>query len=220
MLIGAVDTSTYHVSAGIVDSDTGPLSVASLEARDRSLPVILPTIDRALALARKQVEEVHLWAVVTGPGSWTGVRLGVTTVKTLALATGAGVTGVGTLDARVEGIRYVDRPVLAAVASRKGSVFIARYDCSGATPRLLSGPVQVLEGELVAEPAETLFVGDVPPAFGDRLGTVAPWEPISPLMVARLAQRRVDSAGLTDVHTLVPTYLEEPLLTERKRGLA
>lgn len=220
MLIGALDTSTSHVSAGIVDSDSGLLSVASLAARDRSLPVILPTIDTALALARKPVEDVRLWAVVTGPGSWTGVRLGVTSIKTLALATGAGVTGVGTLDARVEGIRYVNRPVLAAVASRKGSAFIARYDCSGGTPRLLSRPVQVPEGELAAEPAETLFLGDVPPGFGDHLGTVAPWEPLSPLMVARLAQRRVEADGLTEVHTLVPTYLEEPLLTERKRGLA
>ncbi len=220
MLIGALDTSISHVSAGVLDTDRGLLSTISVAARDRSLPVILPTIDRALALAQTPVTDLDLWAVVTGPGSWTGVRLGVTTVKTLAFTTGAAVTGVNTLDARVEGLRYVDRPVIAAVMSRKGIVFVARYDCSGAIPHAVSEPVRVGGDDLLAEPAETLFVGDLPPAVTGRLDGVALSEPIRPLMIAALARRRWETEGPTDVHNLIPTYLEEPVLTERKRGAA
>lgn len=132
----AIDTAGDHgVVAVTVDGEVR----AELHARTRARhgETLLPTIERALAIAELDVASIDLLAVGLGPGSFTGVRIGVSTAKGLALARGTPVVGVRTT-------RVVERGLFGAlrvpvVDAHKGEVFVAVYeaDARGAlTPRL------------------------------------------------------------------------------------
>src|SRR5581483_7853625 len=114
MVVVGVDTSGDRVGVGVI-ADGIPIAETLIPAENRSLPRILPAIDRVLVDASRSIRDVDLFSVVVGPGSWTGLRLGVTTVKTLAYALGAPAVGTDTFTALAYGVRYAGRPVIAVV---------------------------------------------------------------------------------------------------------
>ncbi|MCL2726282.1 MAG: tRNA (adenosine(37)-N6)-threonylcarbamoyltransferase complex dimerization subunit type 1 TsaB [Polyangiaceae bacterium] len=98
MKIGAIDTST---SLGSVVLAEGDEIVVSLERRVSNAhgESLLPMIDDALKAASWSPRDVERWAVDIGPGSFTGVRIGVATVKGIVMGTCAELVGVGSLEA-------------------------------------------------------------------------------------------------------------------------
>src|SRR5690606_30278019 len=101
--------------------------LAELHARTRARhgETLLPTIERALLIAGFDIASIDLLAVGLGPGSFTGVRIGVSTVKGLALARGTPLVGVRTARVVARGLCGALRvPVIDA---HKGEVFVAAY---------------------------------------------------------------------------------------------
>jgi tRNA threonylcarbamoyladenosine biosynthesis protein TsaB len=123
----AIDTSgDLGVVAVTVDGEVR----AELHARARSRhgETLLPTLERALALAELGIESIDLLAVGLGPGSFTGVRIGVSFVKGLALARGTPLVGVRTTRVVARGLFGALRaPVIDA---HKGEVFVALYQAA------------------------------------------------------------------------------------------
>ena len=97
MIVLGLDTSGYANAIGIADGEK-VLADVQYEARNDSLEKIVLNIDEALGGASLTLEEVAGIGVGMGPGSWTGIRVGVTVAKMLAMATGKPVAGITTFE--------------------------------------------------------------------------------------------------------------------------
>ena len=110
----AVETSTSVMSVALFD---GATLVGSLEREGRG-EIIVSLIDELLRGRGASVRDVTRWAVDIGPGSFTGVRSGVATVKGIAFATGAEIVGVTAFDALAEG-----KDAITLLDAGKGEVY-------------------------------------------------------------------------------------------------
>jgi tRNA threonylcarbamoyladenosine biosynthesis protein TsaB len=157
MIVLAVDTTTARESVAVVSDGQvrGEVRVFSSDTHSRRLVPAIEFLLAQLALAPSALEG---FAVTSGPGSFTGLRVGLSTVQGLALGAGRPCFAASALDvlaARVAGAA----PHLAAVMdAHRGEVFAALYD-AGARP--LRPPVATaLEPWLRTLPPRVAFVGD------------------------------------------------------------
>jgi tRNA threonylcarbamoyl adenosine modification protein YeaZ len=147
VLLLAFDTATPAVTAAVLDTETGRVLAAAdqVDAR-RHGELLLPTVDAVLREAG--VTKHQLGAVVTGtgPGPYTGLRVGLATAAALGHALGIPAHGICTLDgiAHAAHLRQVEGPFVVATDARRKEVYWARYDADGVR----------VEGPAVDRPAE------------------------------------------------------------------
>ena len=127
MIVLGIDTSGYVNAVGVSD-DYRVLADFSFPARTDSLEQIVDNIDSTLKRAGLGLKDVGGIGVGLGPGSWTGIKVGVTVGKMLAFSTGKPVAGIPTLEALAYGARE-ESPLVYAVISAgvKDTVYAARY---------------------------------------------------------------------------------------------
>jgi tRNA threonylcarbamoyladenosine biosynthesis protein TsaB len=124
--LAAIDTSTALGSVALFEGGT----LVAEDARRVSNAhgeSLLPMVDALFARLGWRPRDVARWGVGVGPGSFTGVRIGVATVKGIALATGAEVVGVTSLDAIAWGVHAAAEEgdaVASVVAAMKGEIFL------------------------------------------------------------------------------------------------
>ncbi|MEO0362854.1 MAG: tRNA (adenosine(37)-N6)-threonylcarbamoyltransferase complex dimerization subunit type 1 TsaB, partial [Pseudomonadota bacterium] len=114
---------------------------------------LFPLIEAALAEAGRGYSELELIAVCTGPGNYTGARIGVAAARGLAFSTGARAVGVDRFAALAEGRQG---SVAVALVGRGGGIHVARFEDGAATMRPLT--IRPEEGAAYADGA--LVVGD------------------------------------------------------------
>lgn len=153
MKILAFDTSLGGCSAAVAVSGDGPPSVTGqFELRERQhAETILPMIEEVLAQARLDWNALDAIAVTSGPGSFTGVRVGVATARGFALALGKPLIAANSLDVLARQVADVESGATGdfavAVDARRGEVYFATYD---ERAKRLSQP-QALKPEQAAE---------------------------------------------------------------------
>ncbi len=113
MIVLGIDTSGYVNAVGVVDGSR-VLVDNTFPARTDSLEQIVPNIETALKNAGLTLKDVQGIGVGLGPGSWTGIRVGVTVGKMLAFSTGRPVGGVSTLEALAFSVRH-EAPLICSV---------------------------------------------------------------------------------------------------------
>jgi N6-L-threonylcarbamoyladenine synthase len=221
----AFDTATDHVALAIgrIEADRSPEVVLErdFEAPRASLSRLLPEVQEALSRAGCSKSDISGVVVGRGPGSFTGVRIGVATAKGLAHALGVPLWGVGTLDAIAW--RHAEHEGLLGVVgdAMRGEVYPALFDISGGTvvrreeDRVLKPEDAVAEWERL-DPSPDLLAGDgldrYEPLFADAFGAeaIAPrhcWAPSGrSLLVAFADARARDVAGDGDPGALLPIY--------------
>lgn len=131
-LILAVETATSAVSVALL---RGEARVGEWTCEGTGAPAerLLPAIDALLTREGVALAAVEAFAVSVGPGSFTGLRVGIATMKGLAFATGLPVAAVPTLAALALGGRDGRAPVAALLDARRGEVYAAVYRPDGAT---------------------------------------------------------------------------------------
>ena len=144
MLVLGVDTSLPLLSVALV-ADERTLGSISLEGQGSRNEKLLPAIDWLLAEASIDRKAIDLYAVTRGPGSFTGVRIGLATVQGMALALGKPVCAMSTHEAIAEG-----RVVIADDAGR-GEFYVSSYDAG----REIEAPHLARE-----VPSGALMIGD------------------------------------------------------------
>ncbi len=182
---------------------------------------LLALCHEALAEAGASFVDVARIGAGVGPGTFTGMRIGVATGRALAHATGAELVAIGTLDALAEAARVTEgsdpsvTPVAAVLDARRGEAFVAVYDAEG---RRVLGP-EARKPEGLGDLHAALAVGDGAVRFRDRLEAagvaVAPDD--SPLhRVAAGPLCRLAATGFPiDRDALVPDYVRPPDATPR-----
>jgi tRNA threonylcarbamoyladenosine biosynthesis protein TsaB len=137
MVVLGVDTATPDAVVG-VSADGRPLREAQVapgeEGRPNHAQVLLPEIDRSVETAGGW-ERIERIAVGIGPGSFTGLRIGIATARALAQARELPIAPVGSLQALARGISRDERgnrqPALPVIDARRGEVFAGLYDHDG-----------------------------------------------------------------------------------------
>jgi tRNA threonylcarbamoyladenosine biosynthesis protein TsaB len=127
LIVLGLDTSGYANAVGVVDGDS-VLADASFPARTDSLEQIVANIDDVLKGAGLTHDKVQGIGVGLGPGSWTGIRVGVTVGKMLSFASGKPVCGIPSLETLAYMARGQSLPVYAIISVGVGdAVYAARY---------------------------------------------------------------------------------------------
>ncbi len=136
----AVDTSTSRVGAAVLSGDADPVS-AGAEGPRAQTELLAPLVERVLADAGVTPRDLTAVAVGTGPGPFTGLRVGMVTAVTMGYALGVPVHGVCSLDALAEqAAATVDGELLVATDARRREVYWARYTASGGRAHRVSDP--------------------------------------------------------------------------------
>jgi tRNA threonylcarbamoyladenosine biosynthesis protein TsaB len=130
MKLLAVDTTSYAGSVAILDGDElrGLIGIHAVPGHAERL---LPTIDSLLRELALSLREIEAFAVAAGPGSFTGLRIGISTVEGLAYSLGRRVVGVPSLEATAYRFRYRSGLVASFLDARRGEVFAALYRADG-----------------------------------------------------------------------------------------
>ena len=195
--------------------DDGSLRAVSLFESKRSLSRrLLGEVDGLLTRNSLTLEDMTAFAVGLGPGSFTGVRVGVTTAKTLAQVTGKPLVGVGTLDAYASVLKRLNGPFMPILPSRRGEVYAALYEREECLEAPFAASLEAVSARLAAIP-KAFLCGDVtqlPNWHGPALSQ--PWPP--PEGLAQIAARRLQNSDADDPFGLVPLYVVAPAISTPK----
>ncbi len=127
MRVLAVDTTGAHGSVGIVDGGELQGLIGIRETSPRHAESLLPTIDRLLHFLSLRLEDIDSFAVAVGPGSFTGLRIGIAAVEGLSFAAGKPAAGVSALEATAFRFRHADGLVVPLIEAYRGEVYGAAY---------------------------------------------------------------------------------------------
>ena len=134
MRVLAVDTSTMAGGVALVDGER-VIGESLLDVRTTHSERLMLAVDRVLGDAGWAPRTLDGLAVAIGPGSFTGLRIGVAAVKGLALALKCPVAAVPTLDAMAAQLPWASRPVCAILAARRDEVYASLYRWDGSAMR-------------------------------------------------------------------------------------
>jgi tRNA threonylcarbamoyladenosine biosynthesis protein TsaB len=206
VLLLAFDTATPAITVALHDGERALAETTTLGAR-RHGETLTPSIAGVLAEAGVCLDAVTAVAVGTGPGPYTGLRVGVMTARALGAAMGVPVYGICTLDAIAHAVVssgecQLSGPFVVATDARRKEVYWACYAAEGTR---LSGPAVNRPAEL---PPGMLAAGSggrlYPEAFG---GLLEPQYPPASALAALAARRIADG---TDLLAPQPLYLRLP----------
>ena len=188
---------------------------------------LMPAVDAAMRASGLTCADIDAFAAVAGPGSFTGVRIGIYTAKGLAHAAGKPCAAVDALEALAMNFYGFGGLVCPILDARRGQVYCALFDASSGMPRRVAPDAAVALGELLArlpEDRTVMFAGDGLPLHGpaivERLGARAMLAP------ANLCDLRADAAcalaaarpeAWMPAGELQPVYLRAPQ-AERERN--
>jgi len=226
MLVLGIETSTRQGGVAIVGEDH-VLCETVLNVEVTHSERLLPAVDRALDEARITLDGLGGIAVSIGPGSFTGLRIGLSTAKGLAYATGLPLVGVPTLEAMAWTLPAARWQVCPVLDARKQEVYAAlfRHEPEGlrrVTEDAALPPEDLCR--LIRNP--TLFLGDGADAYGalfrERLGDKMLLPPLAsrgarPACVAELGRRRLLRGERDEPDSLVPRYLRPSEAELRRR---
>lgn len=217
MKILAADTSTVSGSVALLDGETltGEWVLHSAQTHNRRL---LATVEFLLTQAGWRLGEVDGFAVTTGPGSFTGLRIGLTTVKTLAWTLKKPFIGISSLDVLAAPFGFASMPVSTLLDARKNELYFALYHPDGRGGVRRVGHYEAIPPEdvpgRITQP--TIFCGDGWVLAGDllrrRLGDLAVGAPgfchaIRASVLGEMARKRLLAGESEDPMTAVPLYV-------------
>ena len=227
MLILALETSTLTGSVALVEAplreDASFRGEKILAEYTLNLPGthserLMPAIDHLLLEASRSVSEIQGIALALGPGSFTGLRIGVSTVKGLAYALRAPVVGVSTLGALAQNVRFVSSLICPVLDARKKEVYAAlfRGDGEGNLHKISEDWVLSPENLCSRIAEKTIFLGNGVEVYGETfkrsLGPHALFAPPELSLpraahVARLSLAKFKSGQTLDVFSFTPVYV-------------
>ena len=219
MLTLAIDTSTKTASIALLEDDV-VLSEVFINLNLHHSVTLLPAMENLTRVAGTTPDRADLLACTTGPGSFTGLRIGISTVKGLALATGRPVVGVSTLDALALNLVPSSMTICPMLDAGKKQVWTAIYRIGRKgipekTGKELVTDVEKFLRDLDRE-EEIIFVGDGAIKYSSLIGEILPERSflatghhqfIRAAAVGMLGRRKFNDGDILDFITFTPLYL-------------
>ena len=220
-MILAINTSTLQFSLALLKRD-GVIAAEQLMFRKKgNFGSLMPAVDYLLSVSEARPGDLSAIAIATGPGSFTGLRIGISLAKGLCHALQIPLVGVSSLEALASQIPFAKYPIIPLLRSRKGEVFTARFILKNDHQLTrLQEDVSIKLTDLVATVREPAFIiGDgfeeQASVFGGKTKgeiILAPpqcWN-LRASSVGTLGLRRFSRNDLDDPYGIKPVYLRPP----------
>lgn len=218
MKILAIETSAKSVSAAVVENGV-PLASAYQNMGLTHSRTLMPLVDGMLSAAGLRVQDMDLLAAANGPGSFTGLRIGVSALKGLAWALEKPCCGVSTLAAMARNLAHMEGLIICAMDARRNQVYNALFLAHDGVltrqcPDRAIGLAELAE-EIKNRPEPKFVVGDgAGLCYNHLLEQDVPCRMVPPQLVMQnavgvaLAAEEMAAAGqVTTARDLVPVYL-------------
>ncbi|MCX5694116.1 MAG: tRNA (adenosine(37)-N6)-threonylcarbamoyltransferase complex dimerization subunit type 1 TsaB [Candidatus Omnitrophica bacterium] len=168
MKILGIDTTTARLCLGLhVD---GKFYEYSLETGRNLSALLVPTIQRVLSAVGLKVSDIDYFACGLGPGSFTGIRIGLATIKGLSVIKNKPVIGISTLDILAKNAQLDDRLIITAVDARRSLIYCSSYrHVQGKLQRKSAYALLSLDELIERFPGKSVILGDAVALYGDAL---------------------------------------------------
>jgi tRNA threonylcarbamoyladenosine biosynthesis protein TsaB len=223
----AIETSGRHGSAASLQGDADGsrlVNKVALGGEQRTAQALAPAIQDLLRHSQWPPDSVELVAVAVGPGSFTGLRIGVTTAKAFAYAVGAEVIGVNTLVALAHQATGSNRTLWTVLDAQRQELFVAKFARNDLRQWRIEQPTLILpQNDWLAElgPGDGV-TGTALMRLGDRIPPevqiVPPefWQPMAEA-VGHVAWRQYQAGQRGDIWQLMPQYYRASAAEEKKQ---
>ena len=197
----AITSSTAVVGVAVAAGGS-VVAFEEITTDRRHAEELAPMVQRVMAAANLELGDLDALAVDVGPGRFTGLRVGLATVRSLAFALDLPVVGLTSLEILAAG--QPDRAVTAVIDARRAEVFQQSFNIDGSTSPALVGPADELAARIASA---DVVVGDGGDRYHELYGArlLADQAP-SASVLALLATEREAKPG----RTIEPVYLREP----------
>jgi len=221
MTILAIDTSSTVATAAVMRGETllGELILNNGKTHSQKL---MPLVNELFKGLDMDIGEIDLFAASVGPGSFTGLRIGIVTIKAMAYSAGKPVISVPTLDALAVNACSFKGLICPIMDARNKQVYTALYRPDIKVPQRITEYMGITVDELsqliLEQNQEAIFVGDAVGLYEDyfktRLGELCTIAPSSLRLqraacVAQVAMERANEGKLESCFDMKPFYLRK-----------
>lgn len=218
----SISTATQQFSVALVKEQGALVAETTFFGGSKKFRPLMPAIHHLLGSAKTDVRKVTSLAVATGPGSFTGLRIGLSVAKGICQGLQIPIIGVSSLEAMASQLPFTPYKICPVIDSRKGEVFAALFRWSEeeegtvrvkkdtslrveALPEFTEGPAVFLGNDLQTQGPS------ITEALGQRAVLAPPhlWT-LRAAAIGYVGLRLAREKGFDDLHRLVPSYLRPP----------
>ena len=234
MKVLAVETSTMLGGVAVVDDSAGLVAEVRLNVKSTHSERLMTEIDHILKQSGLEISEIDVFAVSIGPGSFTGLRIGLSTVKGFSFATGKPIVAVPTLEALAWSLPYCRYPVCTLLDARKKEVYAALFLWEGKGFVRIIDEVSLNINKLLEKiganetPGETvLFIGEgallykeiIKEAMREKAILPSPEKMVpSPANVASIGMQKALRGEFSEPVSLIPFYIRRSEAEIKRKG--
>lgn len=221
MKVLAMDTSAIVATVAVMEDDKLICEIILNHKKTHSQK-LMPMVEEALMRSELTLQDIDVFSAAAGPGSFTGLRIGISTIRALAQAMGKKVVGVNTLDGLAFNVPFFPGRICPIMDARREQVYTAVYRWEQGrmerTSEYMGLALEEYLEQLEKEEGPILFLGDGVPVHRDfilqRLGKKAFLAPASCQLqraasIAALAMERARQGETKDPMELEPFYLRK-----------
>jgi len=175
----------------------------------RHSSLLVPTIEKLLKKAGVKLNKIDCFCISAGPGSFTGLRIGVTTIKGLGFALNTPIVAVPTLDVIACNVKNFKGIVCPVLDARKNKVYACFYKSDGKNMKRISKYLLISAEELMKKSGQydnVVFLGDALHLIGKPENKKINWHPRADI-AAKLGMEYFKNNKLTSAEDLEPMYL-------------
>jgi tRNA threonylcarbamoyl adenosine modification protein YeaZ len=222
-MILAIDASTDNASLALVQEGR-VLAEANWRCEQNHSVELLPRLARLLDEAKADIKSVSAVIVARGPGSFNGLRVGISTAKGLAFSLGIPIVGIGSLEVVAYEHAETGLPVCPVFNAGRGEIAAAVYQNKDSNwSQLVAEHITTVDTLCSGINSKTIFCGEFVSQIAGELkkrlkekAVIAATNPPRARLLAELGKRRLDAGDYDDVATLQPLYLRRPAITQAK----
>ena len=220
-MILAIDSATRTASIALYDQ-TGLVAEESWRSNNNHSVELMPAITRQIERQGLTMQDLTGVAIASGPGSFTGLRIGMSTAKGLCLALQIPIIGIPTLPVTAYAAGDPGCPILAIAEAGRGRINVGRYLYENGLP-VLTSPVEIQRSsDWTPDLSDyTLAAGEIDASLAERLSTLPGSERLSIVslaasvrragFLAELAWDRLVRGDFDDLDSSEPSYVQQPL---------
>ena len=220
MKILAIDTSGPNCSVAVLDEQK-VIGSFNLNIGKTHSETLLPLVDELLKFSGIELSEIDIFACCIGPGSFTGIRIGISTIKGFALSLNKPVISVSTLEGLAYNVTHFDGIICSILNANNNNVYSSLYKLTFMPEMIgdyLTDSIDSLIYEIKKHNQRVLFVGDGGIAYKEKIQNELKEKAIfvpqhlneqSAISIARAALNKYNKGEIGDAFSIQPLYLRK-----------